>query len=61
MKISFYPQKLPIMIQLLRKSTDFDSKMLVCSNKELISKVESFLNSNFDLNQGYEILVKQNH
>ena len=29
--------------------------------KQLSSKIESFLNANFDLNQGYKIVLTQNH
>ena len=29
--------------------------------KQLIGKVESFLKSNLDLNQGYQIVLTQNH
>ena len=42
------------MIQLSGKSTNFGSKMLVLSEKKLIGKVESFLKSSFDLNEGYK-------
>ena len=45
---------LPTMIQLSGKSTNFGSKMLVLSEKKLIGKVESFLKSSFDLNEGYK-------
>ena len=53
---------LPMMIQLSATSTNFRSKMLVCLfRKQLTDKVESFRNSNFDLNQGYKIVRTQNH
>ena len=52
---------LPMMIQLPGKSGNFDSKMSVCSNKQLISKVESFLNSSFDLKQEYKLVLTHKH
>ena len=50
-----------MMIQRSGKSTNFDSKDVSLLKKQLICKVESFLKSDFDLNQGYKIVVTQNH
>ena len=52
---------LPMMIQISGKSTNFGSKMLAPSKKQLIGEVQSSLKSNFGLNQGYKIVLTQNH
>ena len=52
---------LPMMIQLSGKNSNFGLKMLVHSKKQLIGKVKGFLKSNFDLNQGYQIVLTQNY
>ena len=49
-----------MMIQLSGKSTNFDWKNVSWFKKQLIGNVESFLKSNFDLNQGYKIVLTQN-
>ena len=42
------------------KKYNFDSKISVSWKKQLISKVESFLKSNFYLNQWYKMVLTQN-
>ena len=43
------------------KKYQFWLKNVSSFRKQLIFKVGSFLRSNFDLNQGYEIVLTQNH
>ena len=43
------------------KEYPFWLKNVSSFTKQLINKVESFLKSNFDLNQRYKILLTQNH
>ena len=50
-----------MMVQQSRKGIHFGSKMSVLSKKQLIGKIESFQKSNFDLDQIYKIVLRQNH
>ena len=43
------------------KKYEFWLKKFSLFKKQLISKIESFLKSNFDLNQGYKIVLTQTH
>ena len=43
------------------KKYQFWLKNVSSFKKQLIGTVESFLKSNFDLNQGYKIVLTQNH
>ena len=49
-----------MMIQISGKSAHFAQKNSAIKNLP-ISKVETFLNSNFDLNQIYKIMLTQSH
>ena len=48
-----------MMIQISGKSTNFGSKMLAPSKKQLIGEVQSSVKSNFGLNQGYKRVPTQ--
>ena len=50
-----------MMIQISEKSANFDPKRVFLLRKQLIGKVERFWKSDFDLNQGHEIVLTQNH
>ena len=43
------------------KKYQFSLKNVSLFKKQLIGKVESLVKSNFDLNQGYKIVLTQNH
>ena len=49
------------MSHLSGKSTSFGSKNISLFGKQLISKVESFVKSNFDLKKGYKTELTQNY
>ena len=59
----FLLSTLPMMMQLSGKYTNFVKKVktIISVKKQLIDKVESFLKSNFYLNQGYSLGQTQNH
>ena len=48
-----------MMIQFCEKKYQFWLKNFSSLKKQLIGKTESFLESNFDLNQGYKIVLTQ--